>query len=217
MRTTLVGRVLVGVIVVCLGLLLIGAYTEMPATQSTQASEVQGVTHHWIDRALGVMAYTEVAPAEKAAKAAAKKALSVPPMGIIRAAEHGYSDAQATLDLTKSLRGRTPVVVGHELLLYNQGRAARVYVNQDGAMKLLESGSLQEMLVTPSTKVTDQGDKDAREVALDAIAMSRGLGTAVKGAINTLVTAHVVGVVAEDGSHQIIRVGVDGEPSFEEW
>lgn len=192
----------------------ITAYAEIPAANPPST---QGVGHQWVRDEMGYAPYTEPAAVENAAKAAASAALVAPPSGVIRGAEHGYADAAATLKLAGSLRKAGPRVVGHELLVWNGEKAARLFVGQSGEVKLLEVGPVQQMLVTHAAAASDEGDRDAIEIAKDAFDVAAGLNSATSGAANGLVSAHAVGFADQDGSHLVVRVGLDGSTSFPDW
>ncbi len=192
----------------------ITAYAEIPAANPPVTD---GVAHQWVRDEMGYAPYTESAAVEKAAKRAATAALVAPPAGVIRGAEHGYADAATTLKLAGSLRKASPRVVGHELLVWNGDKAARLLVGKSGEVKLLEVGPIQEMLVAHAASASDAGDKDAIEIAKRTFDVAAGLDPKTTGAANGLVSAHAIGFADQDGSHLVVRVGLDGSTAFPDW
>lgn len=192
----------------------ITAYAEMPAASPPV---LDGVDHQWVRDEMGYAPYTEPAVTEKSAKRAATAALVAPPAGVLRGAEHGYAEASATLKLAESLRKASPRVVGHELLVWNGDKAARLLVGNSGGVKLLEVGPIQEMLVTHAASASDAGDKDAIEIAKRTFDVAAGLDPATTRAANALVSAHEIGFADQDGSHLVVRVGLDGSTAYPDW
>jgi len=192
----------------------IAAYAEIPAANPPA---IGGVDHQWVRDEMGYAPYTEPSEVENAAKTAATAALVAPPAGVIRGAEHGYADAAATIKLAQSLRKMAPRVMGHELLVWNADKAARLFVGESGEVKLLEVGPIQEMLVADAAAASDEGDKDAIEIAKDAFGLAAGLDPKTSGAVNGLVSAHAIGFADQDGSHLVVRVGLDGSTTFPDW
>jgi hypothetical protein len=211
---------IIAILLLTVGVVHAAIGAEQPvSSSSTQA--IEGVSHHWVYDAMGVAAYTEQSAAERAAKAAAQRSLGDLPAGLVRNADHGYSDAQLTVGLARLLKGTNPSVVGHELIVWIGDRAARVFVNQDGAIKLVESGTVRQLLPEgDSVAATDHGDKDAAEIASDALDVIKGLDPTLAsqaGSAGSLVTAHGVGFVDKNGKHIVVRVDPDGNVSYPEW
>lgn len=190
------------------------AFAEPATVQETSS---QDVAHGWMNESAGVMPYTEEAPAEAAAKASAAKALKSPPFGLVRNADHGYAAPAKAIATMRRVARAHPVVVGHELLLANDANAAAVFVNNGGTVKLLEKGNLQ-LLARRAQGVSDQNDRQAAEIAREAVALHAALdpGSPFAG-MHSSVTAHAVGFALPDGTHVVARVGVDGDVSFPDW
>ncbi|TLM91619.1 MAG: hypothetical protein FDZ75_06060, partial [Actinobacteria bacterium] len=165
---------------VVVALVAIASFALVAVAEPPMAEQSSNdVAHHWTARSAGVAPYTELAPAEAAAIDTAKKALTQPPLGVIRNADHGYGAAQGALDTMKAVSTAAPIVAGHELVLSNGTKAVRVYVNQDGSVKPLGSGTLW-VSATPNKALSDHNDFDAAEIARGALALHAALdpGTA---------------------------------------
>jgi len=198
----------------CVPLIAVLAYAEIPAAQ---APSTEGVAHHWVAEQAGWAPYTETTGIERVAKTQAAAALKAPPTGLVTQADKGYSEAQRRVLLAKSLKGADPVIVGHELLVFNSEKAARFYVGKGGDVKLLEVGPTQQMLVTRATAATDRDDGDAIEMGKQALEVASGLGLKGFPVEGALVTAHAVGFTDADGSHIVLRVDPDGNTSYTDW
>lgn len=112
-----------------------------------------------------------------------------------------------------SLRDIRPVIDGHELLVWNDSGAARVYVTMGGVVTPLGTGPAWQMLATPSVPLSDQGDHDAYEIA--RLSMGPALGNATDGpATGGLLAAHGVRFDGSNGSHVVVRVDVGDKVSI---
>lgn len=197
-------------------LLSVTALADVPATPQPDTT---GVAHHWVVERMKYAPYTELTTVERSAMSAAKAALVAPPPGLVRQADHGYVEAKQLIAIAKSLNVADPIIVGHELLVWNDGTAARMYVDTDGLVKLLEVGPIQKLLVSKATAVADQGDRDAAEIAKAAFDVAAGLDPKVSPAatVNGLVVAHGVGFAKEDGTHVVVRADLHGNTSYPDW
>ena len=215
MKARLARRFTVAVLVGACGLLLAAiAYADVPVAQ---APSIEGVAHHWVTEQMKYAPYTEPTAIERGAKTAATAALAAPADGLIRQADHGYASAQEALALGKLLKGADPIIVGHELVVWNADRAARLYVNNDGLVKVVEVGPVREQLVSQTAAASDQGERDAIEIAKAAFNVAVGLDPKVTPAANGLVGAHAVGFADADGRHLVLRVDLDGNTSYPDW
>jgi len=195
----------------------VSALVAATAFSAAEAPNVDGVAHHWVTRQMRYAAYTETATAEADAKTAAVAALTVPPESLIAQADRGYPDSQTKLDLAKSLRDASPVVVGHEVLVWNDAKAAKMFVSADGVVKVLGVGTPQQMLATRAEAATDAGDRDAIEIAESTFGVANELDPAVAPATGALVSAHAVGFARPDGTHIVVRADTAGNTSFPDW
>jgi len=190
------------------------AYAEIPAAYGPDTA---GIEHHWVAEQAGWAPYTETTGVERVAKTQAVAALSAPTPSLITQADHGYADAARQVLLAKSLKGKDPAIIGHEILVFNSDKAARFYVGKGGDVKLLEVGSTREMLVTHATAAADHDDGDAIEMGRQAVETAAELGLKGFSVEGALVTAHAVGFTDADGSHIVIRVSPDGSASYKDW
>lgn len=218
---------LAGSLAACILLVAAFAYAEIPGVapvmfrpdegaQTAAPADLSGVAHHWVERAVGIAPYTEMSPVEAAALSAARNAVVAPSAAVFRNADHGYDSAQAEIDQAARLKGANAQIVGHELIVWNGERAVKVFVNQDGVMTVVGDGS-PWLLATPSTKLVDQGDKDAAEIARSAVAVGEALEGRSAAPTKAVVTAHAVGLADEMGGHVVMRVTPDGRVSHTTW
>lgn len=208
------GRVVASLVLSGMLVLAVVAHGEVVAPPR---ASIEGVTHHWVVRQMAYAPYTELTTIEQDALSAARTALAAPPTGLLTQAEHGYQDAQALVDLGRTLKDAAPVIVGHELVVWNSDNAARLYVSADGPVKVLEVGSIQRMLVSQLKEASDQGDSDAIEIARGALDVAAGLDPGSPSESGALVAAHAVGFARQDGSHLIVRVDLGGNTSYPDW
>lgn len=202
------------VVAACALGLTLGAFADTPATI---APSVDGLEHAWVVRRMAYAPYTELTRIERAAIATANRALVAPPLGVIREADKGYAEAQADLLLAKSLRKQDPEIVGHEVVVFNDTVAARCFVSESGVVRVLETGPVQRMLVTRASAANDRGDEDAIELAKQAFAAASEIDPKVAPATGGLVSAHAIGFADRDGSHIVVRSGLDGSATYPDW
>jgi hypothetical protein len=207
--------VVLGVVLALSALLAaIPASAEPPFASYTKPAPT---SNRWKAASLGYMPYTERSLGERHALDVAQAVLTDLPWGLVRNADHGYTQCAETLAKMKLLRSATPTIVGHEIVLDAPEREARVFVYTDGIVRLISTGDTP----TPADQlrqISGEGEHRAWEVAHSAMCLHAGLDPDspycdVAGSI----AAYGVGFAAEDGTSLVIRVDHDGGISCPTW
>lgn len=172
--------------------------------------------HAWTLRAAGLLPYTQLTPGESEALQVASDALVEPPLILIRNADHGYDGCIEKLDATRALVGLEPVIVGHEMVLFDDAHAVRVFVNAGGVVQVVESGG-PEVEPLHMYGLAGDGEFAAAEIARSALSVHDALAGTGYADMHAMVCGYGIGFADADGTHLIIRVGVDGTVSCPEW
>lgn len=171
----------------------------------------------WTLAASGAAPYTEPTPGELHALKVAEEALVEPPLILIRNADHGYLDCIAKLEATRELVDAVPMIVGHELVLYNDTKAVRMFVNADGIVTPIVSGGTD---IEPEDLrgLGGAGEYAAAEIARSAMCLHSQLDPETPYCdMRSMLSGYGVGFANEEGTHLIIRVGVNDAVSCPEW
>jgi hypothetical protein len=171
----------------------------------------------WAQTSAEFLPYTEYSSGEEAALMTAQAALTDLPWGLVRNADHGYEQCAEMLSKMTVLRAAQPTIAGHELVLAGPETEARVFVYNDGIVRLLSTSQV----LTPAgdlRQVSGDSERHAWEVAHSAMCLHAGLEPdspycSPAGSI----AAYGVGFALEDGEHMIIRVDHDGNISCSTW
>lgn len=216
---TILRRHVVTTVAILVCSLVLGVWTGAVFAEPHFAIEEtnDSLAHSWVLSAAGVAPYTAPTEGELRALDAAENALIEPPEILIRNADHGYTQCIEKIEAARALSGAVPMIVGHELVLYNETRAARVFVNADGIVVPIAVGGLE---VEPDnlTGLSGAGEYAAAEIARSAMCLHSQLDPASPYCdMHAMVAGYGVGFANEEGTHLLFRVGTDDTVSCPEW